>query len=308
MTCYVAAIDQGTTSTRCMIFDDRGAVVASDQREHAQHFPQPGWVEHDANEIWQRTQEVVSGALKAAGLVARDLAAVGITNQRETTVIWDRVTGEPIAPAIVWQDTRTAEICASLGEQDRFRAKAGLPIATYFSGPKVRWLLASVPGAGERAEKGELAAGTIDTWLIGKLTGGAHITDVTNASRTLLMNLDTLDWDSSLLDAIGVPRSLLPEIRSSSEVYGVGTGVLEGVPIAAALGDQHAALVGQTCFATGEAKNTYGTGCFLLVNTGERPVQSTNGLITGVGYRFGDAAPVAPCRLEAVTLSGWTSP
>ena len=286
---HIAAIDQGTTSTRCIVFDRAGAIAGVDQREHEQRFPQPGWVEHDPLEIWERTQQVVAGALRAAGLEASDLAAVGITNQRETTVIWERGTGRPIANAIVWQDTRTAALCAELGSQDRFRERTGLPIATYFAGPKMRWLLDSVPGARARAERGELAAGTIESWLIWNLTGGLHVTDVTNASRTLLMDLATLEWDPTLLDAIGVPPALLPEIRSSSEVYGVAKGVLAGVPIAGALGDQQAALVGQACFEPGEAKSTYGTGNFLLLNTGEQAIASAHGLITGVAYRFGDA-------------------
>lgn len=288
---HIAAIDQGTTSTRCIVFDRTGAIVGVDQLEHEQRFPRPGWVEHDPLEIWSKTQQVIAGALRAAGIEAGGLAAVGITNQRETTVIWERATGRPIANAIVWQDTRTADLCAQLGDQDRFRARTGLPIATYFAGPKMRWLLDSVPGARARAERGELAAGTIESWLIWNLTGGLHVTDVTNASRTLLMDLATLEWDSTLLGAVGVPPALLPEIRSSSEVYGVAKGLLEGVPIAGALGDQQAALVGQACFEPGEAKGTYGTGNFLLLNTGGQPVPSTHGLITGVAYRFGDAPP-----------------
>ncbi len=284
---YIAAIDQGTTSSRCMIFDHAGAVVAVDQKEHRQIFPRPGWVEHDAEEIWINVQAVIAGALAKAGAAPADVAAVGITNQRETTVVWDKATGKPIANALVWQDTRTDRLVAELGGeagQDRFRAQCGLPLATYFSGPKIRWLLDNIEGARARAEQGELLFGTMDAWLIWNLTGH-HITDVTNASRTMLMNLSTLDWDDELLGAMGVPRAMLPEIRASSEVYGTAKGALAGVPVAAALGDQQAALFGQTCFEPGEGKCTYGTGGFLLVNTGERPVQSANGLLTTVGYQ-----------------------
>jgi glycerol kinase len=292
---YVGAIDQGTTSTRFMIFDHGGTVIGVDQKEHEQIFPKAGWVEHDANEIWTRTQEVVKGALQKAKLQASDLAAVGITNQRETTVVWDKATGVPIHNALVWQDTRTDKICDELmadGGQDRFRPSTGLPIATYFSGPKIRWLLDNVDGARARAEAGELLFGNIDTWVIWNLTGGpnggVHVTDVTNASRTMLMDLKTLEWSQANLDAIGVPRAVLPEIRSSSEVYGEATGELQGVPVAGDLGDQQAALFGQTCFSAGEAKNTYGTGNFLVLNTGTSPVPSKSGLITGVGYKIGD--------------------
>jgi glycerol kinase len=285
---FVAAIDQGTTSSRCMLFDAAGAVAAVAQKEHKQIFPRPGWVEHDAEEIWANVEAVVAGALAKAGASAADVAAVGITNQRETTVVWETASGRPIANAIVWQDTRTDKLVAELGGeagQDRFRAACGLPLATYFSGPKLRWLLDAMPGARERAERGELLFGTMDTWVIWKLTG-RHVTDVTNASRTMLMNLATLDWDDTLLGAIGVPRAMLPEIRPSSEVYGTARGALEGVPVAAALGDQQAALFGQTCFDPGEGKCTYGTGNFLLVNTGERAVASRNGLLTTVGFQL----------------------
>jgi glycerol kinase len=294
---YAAALDQGTTSTRFMIFDHRGRVVAVDQREHEQIYPKPGLVEHNANEIWQRSQEVIQGALGKAGLAATDLAAVGVTNQRETTVIWDRKTGRPIHSAVVWQDTRTDRICADLAEaakggQDRFRATTGLPIATYFSGPKIKWLLDNVDGARERAEAGDLLFGNIDTWLIWNLTGGTaggiHVTDVTNASRTMLMDLHTLRWDDGIVSLLGIPKSMLPEIRPSSQVYGEARGVLAGVPVAGDLGDQQAALFGQTCFAPGEAKNTYGTGNFLLLNTGTAAVPSKSGLITGLGYKIGD--------------------
>jgi glycerol kinase len=292
---YVGAIDQGTTSTRFMIFDHGGKVIGVDQKEHEQIFPKAGWVEHDANEIWTRTQEVVKGALQKAKLQASDLAAVGITNQRETTVVWDKATGVPIHNALVWQDTRTDKICDELtadGGQDRFRPSTGLPIATYFSGPKIRWILDNVDGARARAEAGELLFGNIDTWVIWNLTGGpnggVHVTDVTNASRTMLMDLKTLEWSQANLDAIGVPRTVLPGIRSSSEVYGEAVGELAGVAVAGDLGDQQAALFGQTCFSAGEAKNTYGTGNFLVLNTGTAPVPSKSGLITGVGYKIGD--------------------
>ena len=277
-----------------MIFDSSGAVVSSAQKEHRQIFPRPGWVEHDALEIWTNVESVVEQALARRGLGTTDLAAVGITNQRETTLLWENATGLPVANAIVWQDTRTAGLVEAFGRnggQDRFRACCGLPLATYFSGPKVRWLLDNIDGVRARAERGEVLFGTIDSWLIWKLTG-RHVTDVTNASRTMLMNLETLDWDEGLLAAIGVPRAMLPQIRSSAEVYGVAGGVLAGVPVASALGDQQAALFGQTCFQPGEGKCTYGTGNFLLVNTGEAPVQSSHGLLTTVGYRVGEAPAV----------------
>jgi glycerol kinase len=291
---YAAALDQGTTSTRFMIFDHSGQVVGLDQKEHEQIYPRPGWVEHDALEIWQRSQEVIRGGLEQAGVSAGDLAAVGITNQRETTVVWERSSGRPIYNAVVWQDTRTDQIVNQLsadGGQDRLRPKTGLPLATYFSGPKIQWILDNVAGARERAEAGELLFGNVDTWCIWNLTGGAdggvHVTDVTNASRTLLMNLETLDWDDEILDLMGIPRSMLPEVRASSEVYGEAKGELAGVPVAGDLGDQQAALFGQTCFSVGEAKNTYGTGNFLLLNTGTEPVASESGLITGLGYKIG---------------------
>ena len=307
---YVGALDQGTTSTRFMIFDHRGQVKGIDQKEHEQIFPKPGWVEHDANEIWTRSQEVTQGALDKAGLSLSDLAAVGITNQRETTLVWDRNTGEPVYNAIVWQDTRTDQICNELaadGGQDRFRAKVGLPIATYFSGPKVKWILDNVEGARARADAGDLIFGNIDSWCIWNLTGGTnggiHITDVTNASRTMLMDLSTLAWDDEILAIMGIPKSMLPEIRSSSQVYGEATGVLAGIPVAGDLGDQQAALFGQTCFSAGEAKNTYGTGNFLLLNTGTSPVQSNNGLITGVGYKIGDA-PASYMLEGSIAITG----
>ena len=291
---YIAAIDQGTTSSRCLVFDRDGRVVAGAQREFAQILPRPGWVEHDPAEIWTSVQEVVAGALERGGLGAADLAAVGITNQRETTVVWDAATGEPLHNAIVWQDTRTDRICRELAGTEgagRFAGSCGLPLSTYFSGPKLRWLLEEVPGLRERAERGEALFGTVDSWLIWKLTG-EHVTDVTNASRTMLMDLRTLDWDPATLEAFGVPAAMLPRIGSSAEVYGTARGVLEGVPVASALGDQQAALFGQCCFEEGDAKNTYGTGAFLLLNTGTRPVASEGGLLTTVGYRIGDEPPV----------------
>jgi glycerol kinase len=308
---YVAALDQGTTSTRCMLFDHSGLPVSVDQREHEQIFPQPGWVEHDAKEIITRTHEVIDAAVEKAGAEKSDIAALGITNQRETTVVWDRNTGEPIHNALVWQDTRTDKLAdefAADGGQDRFRAKVGLPLATYFSGPKVRWLLDNVDGARDKAEAGELAFGNIDAWLIWNLTGGVdggkHITDVTNASRTMLMNLGTLDWDDEILATMKIPRSMLPEIHASSEVYGeVSSGALAGLPIAGDLGDQQAAIFGQTCYAVGEAKNTYGTGNFLLLNTGHEAVQSKSGLLTTLGYKIGDQAAVY-CLEGSIAITG----
>ena len=295
MSSYLGAIDQGTTSTRFMIFDRSGRIVASEQREHQQIYPQPGWVEHDPLEIWRRTQEVIAGALQQRALAPTDLAAIGITNQRETTVLWDRKTGEPVHNAIVWQDTRVAEDVAEFartGGQDRFRAATGLPLTTYFSGLKIRWLLDHVPGVRTRAETGDVLFGNIDTYLVWNLTGGPdrglHITDVTNASRTQLMNLNSLDWDPAVLSAFSIPHAVLPRICSSSEVYGTAKqSVLQGVRIAGILGDQQAALVGQTCFHPGEAKNTYGTGCFLLMNVGAKPVPSKHGLLSTVAYKLG---------------------
>ncbi|MER6345693.1 glycerol kinase GlpK [Streptomyces sp. NPDC001595] len=307
---YVAAIDQGTTSSRCIIFDHGGGIVAVDRREHRQIFPKPGWVEHDASEIWAKVQAVVAGALAKAGLRAEQLSALGITNQRETTVLWDRATGKPVHNAIVWQDTRTAALCAELGGadgQDRFRERTGLPLASYFSGPKAAWLLDNVPGLRARAERGEIAFGTVDSWLIWNLTGGTdggrHVTDVTNAGRTMLMNLETLRWDASILSAMNVPEAVLPEIRSSAEVYGTAVGQLAGVPVASALGDQQAAVFGQACYDVGSAKNTYGTGSFLLLNTGSRPVPSKNGLLTTVGYKIGAEAPVY-CLEGSIAITG----
>ncbi|MGH2765481.1 MAG: glycerol kinase GlpK, partial [Actinomycetota bacterium] len=292
---YAAALDQGTTSTRFMVFDHGGQVVEIDQREHEQIYPKPGWVEHDPMEIWQRSEEVIKEGLQKGGISPGDIAAVGVTNQRETTVVWEKNSGKPVYNAIVWQDTRTDKICNELsqdGGQDRFRPKTGLPIATYFSGPKIKWILDNVDGVRERAENGEVLFGNIDTWCIWNLTGGpdggAHVTDVTNASRTMLMDLETQDWDDEILGILGIPRAMLPEVRPSSDVYGEAKGDLKGIPVAGDLGDQQAALFGQTCFSVGEAKNTYGTGCFLLLNTGTEAVPSKSGLITGVGYKIGD--------------------
>jgi glycerol kinase len=291
---FIAAIDQGTTSSRCIVFDEAGRVVAVDQREHQQIFPRPGWVEHDPEEIWRNVQSCVHHALRRAGITPADLAGIGITNQRETTVLWDRRTGQPVHNAVVWQDTRTEALITALGDehgQDRFRAKTGLPLATYFSGPKIRWLLDAEPSLRARAEAGDVLFGTMDTWLIWNLTG-RHVTDVTNASRTMLMNLSTVDWDDDLLAALGVPRAMLPEIRPSSQVYGEAGGPLHGVPVAGALGDQQAALFGQTCFDIGDAKCTYGTGAFLLLNTGPVATLSKAGLVTTVGYQLDGRAPV----------------
>jgi glycerol kinase len=292
---YIGAIDQGTSSTRFIVFDAAARAVAAAQREHEQIYPKPGWVEHDPEEILRRTEEVIAEALAQRGLRAGDLAAIGISNQRETTVVWDRRTGRPVTNALVWQDTRVADLAAefaSRGGQDRFRAKTGLPLTTYFSALKIRWILDHIPGARERAEAGGLLFGNIDAFLVWHLTGGMHVTDVTNASRTQLMNLATLDWDDELLSAFGVPRSMLPRIASSSECYGEARiEAIAGAPVAGILGDQQAALVGQACFRPGEAKNTYGTGCFLLMNTGPQPMPSLHGLLTTVAYKFGASAP-----------------
>ena len=295
---YVLAVDQGTTSTRAMIFDHAGEVVSVGQKEHEQIFPRAGWVEHDPKEIWTNTREVVGMALGRASLTHEDLAAVGITNQRETAVVWDRETGEPVHNAIVWQDTRTQRICDELaalgGGADRYKDRVGLPLATYFSGPKIRWILDNVEGAREKAEAGRLAFGNTDSWLLWNMTGGVrggiHVTDPTNASRTMLMNIDSLTWNEEIAEEMGIPVSMLPEIRSSSEVYGEGRrgGLIPGVPIAGILGDQQAATFGQACFEVGQAKNTYGTGNFMLINTGTEPVASENGLLTTVCYKIGD--------------------
>jgi glycerol kinase len=298
MTKYIATIDQGTTSTRCMLFDHRGNIVASAQREHKQIYPRSGWVEHDPIEIWQRTQEVIQEAIITGKIAPGIIASIGVTNQRETTVVWNRNTGKPYHNAIVWQDTRTKEICDNLAKEggiDRFRSKVGLPLSTYFSGPKIMWLLENIPGLRNDAEHGEAIFGTIDSWLIWWLTGGpihgVHLTDVSNASRTMLMDLKTLEWDADILKIFSTPRNMLPNIRSSSDscIYGstLKTGPFSAcIPICGDLGDQQAALVGQTCFKTGEAKNTYGTGCFMLLNTGHDLIQSNHGLLTTVGYKF----------------------
>ena len=309
MSRFIMAIDQGTTSTRCMIFDRQGSVIGVDQREHRQIFPRPGWVEHDPQEIWERTQQVIQGALKAAELGPGDLAAVGITNQRETTIVWERRTGQPIHHALVWQDTRTDRLVRELAEAggtDRFRERVGLPLATYFSGPKLRWLLDNLAEARTRAEAGELLAGTVDTflawWLTGGPDGGIHVTDVTNASRTMLMNLETQAWDEHMLEVLDIPLTLLPEIHASSEVYGTCSGILEGVPLAGLLGDQQAATVGQVCFEPGTAKNTYGTGNFLVLNTGEQLVQSQHGLLTTPAYQLN--GPVTWALEGSIAVTG----
>ena len=306
----VGAIDQGTTSTRFMIFNRDGQALASAQREFRQIMPRPGWVEHDPLEIWETVQAAAEEALDEAGLRPSDLAAVGIANQRETTLMWERDTGRPLANAIVWQDTRTDRICSELageGGMDRFRERTGLPLSTYFAGPKAVWLLDNAPGAAQAAASGEALLGTIDSWLMWNLTGGAeggrHVTDVTNASRTLLMNLRTLDWDDELLEVMGIPRSLMAEIVPSAGRMGTARGVLEGVPVSAILGDQHAALFGQAAFAPGEAKNTYGTGCFLLMNTGPEIIPSTAGCLTTVAYQIA-GRPAAYALEGSVAIAG----
>jgi glycerol kinase len=299
---YIASIDQGTTSTRCLIFNRQGQPVGIQQLEHTQHYPRPGWVEHDPTEIWAKTQDAIKGAMHNAGAVAENIAAIGVTNQRETTIVWDRVTGRPYYNAIVWQDTRTDELITELGKdggQDRFRKKVGLPLTTYFSGPKITWLLNNVAGVRQAAEEGRALFGNVDTWLIWNLTGGVnggrHVTDVTNASRTMLMNLETLAWDRKMCDIMNIPPTMLPKICSSAEIVGhtEADGPFGGViPVAGDLGDQHAAMVGQACFESGEAKNTYGTGCFMLLNTGDEVIQSKNGLLSTLCYKFGDEKPV----------------
>ncbi|MCU0934244.1 MAG: glycerol kinase GlpK [Thiobacillaceae bacterium] len=305
---YVGAVDQGTTSTRFMIFDHEGGVVGVHQMEHEQIYPQAGYVEHDPMEVIARTNDVMDGALKKTGLTAGDLAAIGVTNQRETTVVWNKNTGKPYFNAIVWQDTRTDKICNELakdGGQDRFRAKVGLPLATYFSGPKIKWILDNVEGVRSAAERGDAVFGNMDTWVIWNITGGvnggAHVTDVSNASRTMLMNLETLDWDDEILGIMGIPKQMLPAIRPSSDpaIY----GYWNGVPVCGDLGDQQAALVGQTCYAPGEAKNTYGTGCFMLINTGTEVVPSKSGLLTTLGYKMGDA-PAIYCLEGSIAITG----
>ncbi|HEX4840566.1 MAG TPA: glycerol kinase GlpK, partial [bacterium] len=293
---YAAALDQGTTGTRCLIFTRGGQVRGSAYQEHQQHYPQPGWVEHDPQEIWAKSQQVIRAACEAGGVRWDEIAGIGITNQRETTIVWNRRTGAPVYNAIVWQDTRTREICQRIindGFESYVKRHTGLVSATYFSGPKLKWMLDTIPGVRAHAQRGEVLFGTVDTWVIWWLTGGpqggVHITDVTNASRTQLMNLETLDWDKGMLDAFGIPAAMLPKIRSSSEKYGLAKeAAIKDVAISGILGDQQAALVGQTCFEAGEAKNTYGTGCFLLMNTGTKKVDSKSGLLTTMGYKFGD--------------------
>ncbi|MGB2962377.1 MAG: glycerol kinase GlpK [Anaerolineales bacterium] len=299
MTKFIAALDQGTTSTRCILFNQAGEITASAQKEHQQIYPQPGWVEHDPLEIWHNSLSVMSDALTQAKLEVKDLAGLGITNQRETTVVWSKSTGKPICNAIVWQDTRTDSICRDLGNnggQDRFRAEVGLPLSTYFSGPKIKWILDNILGVEKLAEGGDILFGNIDTWIVWNLTGGInggkHITDVTNASRTMLMNLNTLTWDQEILAVMGIPAQMLPNICSSSELYGEAVNSLAGLPISGILGDQQAALFGQTCFDPGDAKNTYGTGCFMLLNSGSTPTISNHGLLTTLGYKIGDQDPV----------------
>ena len=311
MATYIGAIDQGTTSTRFMVFDKGGRVISVAQKEHEQIYPKPGWVEHDPAEIWTRTQEVVAEAMAAKGLRPSDLAGIGITNQRETTVVWDRKTGKPVYNALVWQDTRVGDTVAEFsarGGQDRYRAKTGLPLATYFSGLKIRWILENVPGARKAAEAGDVLFGNIDTFVTWHLTGGVHggkhVTDVTNASRTQLMNLATLDWDDAILADFGIPKAMLPKVCSSAEVYGEAVlDAVKGVPVAGILGDQQAALFGQACFKPGEAKNTYGTGCFLLMNTGEKAVPSKCGLLTTVAYKIG-AKPAVYALEGSVAITG----
>jgi glycerol kinase len=303
----IGAIDQGTTSTRFIIFDADGGIVATAQREHAQIYPQPGWVEHDPLEILHNTHTVIAAALQTAGLTGRDIAAVGLTNQRETTVLWQRRSGAPLHHALVWQDTRVEPLVTQLAAdagKDRFRSQTGLPLSTYFSGLKLRWLLDHLPNARMQAQSGELCFGTVDSWLLWNLCAGRHLTDVTNASRTQLMNLSTLEWDADLLRSFEIPPELLPRIVASSGIFGeIADGPLKGVPIAGVLGDQQAALVGQGCFAPGEAKNTYGTGCFLLLNTGPTPVPSKAGLLTTLAYRFGDA-PACYALEGSVAIAG----
>lgn len=312
---YVAAVDQGTTSTRFIIFDHQGEIVGLHQLEHRQIYPQAGWVEHDPLEIWGCTEQVMRGALAKTRIAAEEIAAIGVTNQRETTVVWDRKTGRPYCNAIVWQDTRTKDICDGLakdGGQDRFREKVGLPLATYFSGPKIQWILENVPGVRAAADRGDALFGNMDTWVIWHLTGGpnggVHVTDVTNASRTMLMDLRTLEWDDDILRIFGIPRAMLPRIRPSSDPSLFGSTSASGalgaaIPVCGDLGDQQAALVGQTCYSPGEAKNTYGTGCFMLLNTGEKPVPSASGLLTTVGYKMG-LAPAVYCLEGSIAISG----
>ncbi len=311
MPSYIGALDQGTTSTRFIVFDRAGQIVSTAQKEHRQIYPQPGWVEHDPEEIWLRTREVICEAMSQRNLSPKDLAAIGITNQRETAVLWERKTGEPVANAIVWQDTRTDDLVrefSAAGGQDRYRARTGLPLSTYFSALKIRWLLRNIAGLREKAEAGEIFFGNVDTFLAWKLTGGTaggiHVTDVSNGSRTQLMNLESLMWDDEILSDFEIPAAMLPQIRSSSEIYGnAQLDSIKNVPISGILGDQQAALVGQACFKPGEAKNTYGTGCFLLLNTGEKPIPSKHGLLTTVAYKFG-AQPVCYALEGSIAITG----
>jgi glycerol kinase len=315
MQAYVAALDLGTTSIRCLIFDRQGRIVAGDQQEHAQIYPRPGWVEHDPMEIWRNTCSVITGALQRGGLEGRQIAALGITNQRETTIVWERRSGKPFANAVVWQCTRSDGICRQLaaeGGQDRFRARTGLPVATYFSGPKIKWLLDHHPGLRRAAAAGDACFGTVESWIVWWLTGGpgrgAHITDVSNASRTMLLDLQTLEWDAEILRLLAIPRSMLPRIVPSidPDTWGAtrrDSPFASRVPVCGALGDQQAALVGQACFAPGEAKNTYGTGCFLLMNTGHEAIQSRSGLITTVGYQLRGQRPVY-CLEGSIAIAG----
>jgi glycerol kinase len=306
----VMAIDQGTTSTRAILFDHSGNIIGKAQKEHEQFYPKPGWVEHDPIEIWRSTQLVIQNALSSSKLDENEISAIGITNQRETTLIWNRFTGKPYYPAIVWQDTRTDMLCNELarsGGQDRFRSKTGLPLATYFSGPKIAWMLENVAGLRLAAENGDAIFGNIDTWVLWNLTGGVngglHFTDVSNASRTMLMDLVTLDWDDEILHVLNIPRAMLPDIKPSSQVYGHARGLVKGIPVSGILGDQQAALFGQTCYEPGEAKNTYGTGCFMLMNTGKIPVTSKYGLLTTLGYKIGDQDAIY-CLEGSIAITG----
>jgi len=307
---FIAAIDQGTTSTRFIVFDHEGNIVAVDQKEHKQIYPAPGLVEHDAMEIWNNTLEVIASGLRKSGLSSQDIVSLGITNQRETTLLWNKMTGKPYGNAIVWQDTRTMELCndlAARGLSDEIRSKTGLPLATYFSGPKIKWILNAHPEISEDIQRNEVLFGNMDTWLIWNLTGGPqggmHVTDVTNASRTMLMDIATLSWDPRMIDIIGIPQSILPRIVSSSEIYGYSRFGLENVPVAGDLGDQQAALFGQACYKPGDVKNTYGTGCFMLMNTGNEPVISKNGLLTTAGYKIG-SEPAVYCLEGSIAIAG----
>lgn len=307
---FVAAIDQGTTSTRFIVFDHDGNIVAIDQKEHKQYYPAPGLVEHDGMEIWNNTLDVINGGMRRSGLSSEDIAAIGITNQRETTLLWNRLTGKPYTNAIVWQDTRTNEIISGLSQKglaEKIQQKTGLPLSTYFSGPKIKWILDQHPEIMEDIAKGEVCFGNMDTWIIWNLSGGprggVHVTDVTNASRTMLIDIRTLSWDSEMLEILGIPASILPRIASSSEIYGYTHAVFENVPISGDLGDQHAALFGQACYKPGEVKNTYGTGCFMLLNTGTTPVISKNGLLTTPGYKLGNE-PTVYCLEGSIAIAG----